>query len=65
MSNEFRYVEILSSNGFERGIFEDVKTGDIFKLFQPDGTPISQKEKFVLVARQVGKKGRRHALHNL
>lgn len=40
-----RMVEVKSCNGWTRTEMKYLKPGDIFRMFDPDGTPVSDKKR--------------------
>ena len=48
MSNK-RTVEIRQNGKWQTVKFEDLKKSDVFRLFEPDGTPVLWEEKSIFL----------------
>lgn len=50
MSNKLRQVLVLEDDGFNEITFLELKKGDLFKLNEPDGSPVEYQGNVVFEA---------------
>lgn len=52
---ELRKIEVLRHKEWFHIVITDIKKGETFRLFEPDGTPVSNKGHTEFIAKEDGK----------